>query len=173
MSLELTVRGKTYKVDVDSRGQFLTRLDGEDGGRNLIADTLKGLEEKLTTATRIRTAKVALKFKRLGQARARRNSYSSFHEDPDSPWEVQVIIVRGVNEHTHQLMVTWPDGTKGDDEKAGRYSRNNHIYFPMDMDDAEILRQRKLIDDAEKWFETHAVDVVSAAKKAVKEALGE
>jgi hypothetical protein len=174
MGLELTVRGKTYKVDVDSKGNFNTRLSDEDAGvhsRTLSSETLKGLEQKLITSTRARSSKVALKFKRLGrQFEARGHHYG---RTDHGPWEVIEVTVRGVNEHTGQLMVTWPDGTKSDDSKVGRYSSNGRIYFPVEMKDEEILRRRNLIDENEKWFETNALDVVSRAKKAVAEALGE
>ena len=172
MSLELTVRGKTYKVEVDSKGEFYTRLDADEGARQLSSETLKGLEQKLSTATRSRAAKVALQFKRLGRPRLRARYSNSYEEREGGPWEVIVVTVRGVNEHTRQLMVTWPDGTKSDDDGYGAYNRR-HIYFPLEMADEEILRRRNLIDENEKWFETNAIDVVSRAKKAVAEALGE
>jgi hypothetical protein len=79
------------------------------------------------------------------------------------------VTVRGINEHTRHLMVTWPDGTKSDDDEVGSYN----TYFSMDTPNEEILAQRKMIDDAEKWLETHAIDVVSKAKKAVADALGD
>lgn len=175
-AIKLTVRGKTYPVEVNSMGKFSVYLEGEDGERTLQEDTLKGLEQKLTAATRVRSARVALKFKRLGHKTdyGRRNGYSYRPSDDDGPWQVIEITVRGVNEHTGHLMVTWPDGTKGDDESVGRYRNNNeHIYFPTTMADEEILKRRKLIDDTEKWFETNAVDVMSKAKAAVTKALGE
>lgn len=174
MTLELTVRDKTYKVEVDSRGTFYTRVGEDDGSRQISAETLKGLEQKLTTATRIQTAKVALQFKRLGR-KGTKSKYSreTYRGDETMPWEVIVVTVRGVNEHTGHLMVTWPDGVKGDDVEVGRYSRDSHIYFPTTMADEEILSRRKLIDESEKWFETNAVDVISKAKAEVAKALGE
>jgi hypothetical protein len=170
MSLELTVRDKTYKVDVDHNGNFFVQVDG----RIIQADTLKGLGQKLTATTRASSAKVALQFKRLGRPRNLTTRYSNhLEEDSTAPWEVITVTVRGVNEHTHQLMVTWPDGTKSDDNQVGIYNRNNHIYFPAEMSDEEILSRRKLIDETEKWFKTNAIDVMSKAKAAVAEALGE
>lgn len=177
MSLELTVRGKTYQVQVDSKGMFYTSLTGEDGSRNLQDSTLKGLESKLTAATRARTAKVALKLKRLGRkpphgVYGKQRGYSYRNTDND-PWEVIEVFVRGINEHTGHPMVTWPDGSKSDDEEIGRYNRERHIYFPATASEADILMHRKLLDDTQVWFEKHSVDVVTMAKKAVAEALGE
>lgn len=175
MSLELTVRGKTYKVEVDSKGTFATHLDEEDGKRSIQADTLKGLEQKLTVATRVRTAKVAIKLKRLGHkpASGGYGRYSYGVRDESRPWEVIEVTVRGINEHTGHPMVTWPNGAKGDDEEVGRYSSRRHIYFPTTMSDEEILKRRRLIEETKQWFEKNAVDVVDLARKAVAEALGE
>lgn len=178
MSLELTVRGKKYKVDVDSRGNFFASLDQDDGARQLTADTLKGLEQKLTAATRARSAKVALKLKRLGRKpeynyRGSSYSYSYHHDDEIRPWEVIEVTVRGVNEHTGHLMVTWPDGAKGDDEKIGRWNVDKSIYFPLEMADEEILRRRNLIDETEAWMKANSVDAMGLARKAVAKALGE
>jgi hypothetical protein len=173
MSLELKVRGKTYKVEVSSSGKFSTYLDAEEGQRGLFSETLKGLEQKLTAATRARAAKVALQFKRLGRKRTTVNTYRGreSYEDESKSWEVIVVTVRGVNEHTHQLMVTWPDGKKGDDESS--YGDSRGTYFPMEMNDEEILSYRRQIDSAQAWLGKNSVDAKALAKATVAKALGE
>lgn len=179
MSLSLYVRGKTYQVDVDSRGNFLTDVADENGDKHrLSAETLKELEQKVTKATRTTSTKVAFKLKRLARAPKdgygkRRYGYSYRSSDEDGPWSVIVVTVRGVNEHTHQLMVTWPDGSKSDDNEVGRYSSDKNLYFPLTMADEEILRRRTLIDETQEWFEKHSVNALDLAKKAVAKAMGD
>lgn len=176
MSLELTVRGKTYKVEVDYRGHFTAQLDPEEGTRQLQADTLKGLEQKLMAATRARSAKVEVRLKRLGRKPESgvysRRSYSyGRRSSEEEKWEVVEVTVRGVNAHTRNLMVTWPDGSKSDDENS-RYD-SSCSYFPLTMPDEEILSRRRAIDESEAWIEANKVDAHDLADAAVKKALGD
>src|SRR5258708_1160689 len=76
-----------------------------------------------------------------------------------------VVTVRGVNEHTRCLMVTWPDGTKGDDDAVGAYTSDKHVYFPLTVVDEEILLRHRQIDEAKKWLETHSVDAKELARR--------
>jgi hypothetical protein len=175
MSLRLTVRNKTYQVDVSPKGVFSTSLSKDDGERYLTAESLKELEKKLTTATRTRAAKVAIKLKRLGRKpeKGYGRVYGYYQRDEDRPWEVITITVRGINEHTGHPMVTWPDGKKSDDEEVGRYHSDKLVYFPLEMDEKEILHQRHQIDTSEAWLKKHSVNVMDLAKKAVAQALGD
>jgi hypothetical protein len=147
---------KDYQIGVDEQGNFHVVV----GESNFHDTTLNGLIEKIERATKIKAAKVEVKFHRLKADRYDRES-------------TKVIsgVITGVHASNNNLLVKLEGGKT---EQESRYGHGNDEAFlrlkESEIAELESLQKAKLVAEyaVNTFLKAHAFDPRAEVNKALK-----
>jgi hypothetical protein len=153
------VRNQVFDIYVNNRGNFNTVVDGHAYS----ADTKTALVEKLTVATKIKAAKIAIAFVRAEDAVWSNDTTKIKHG-----------VVTGRHSGTRNLLIKW-DGAKGVDQESCRSDEKNTNFLRLTAEEekefAQMYAEKEVIKNKISAFEKkHAINIYREVGDAIKKA---